>query len=295
MLVSRVHRFISPLNTRIPVDGDMLPLWKLELYSLNRAFCGALLVALPLLYTMEMWDRPRLLPGWLVVLWMIFGVFLCAAFFLFSGFRKENLKRSVVLDGVTSMGVGIFASAMTLLLIGRYQWGESLDIIARLVALESVPTGMGASVAISQLGGRGAVARSNPASRINPDLRALLATFLGALLFSFNIAPTVEHQVIAQSVGGWHVAGIALFSLITSWLLVFHTRTEGVSGDERVALTDTFSSTIFSYLSALIASYAMLWLFGYLTPGMPLHLQVVHTIILGYAATLGGAAGRILL
>mgnify|MGYP003643176607 FL=1 len=295
MLAAFGSRLVSPMDTRVRVDDETRPLWKVELSNLNRGFCGALLVALPLLYTMEMWEHPRLLPVWLLGLWMVFGLLLCSGFFLFSGFREEQFRRSVLLDSVTSMGIGIFASVITLLLIGRYELGDSINVIARMVALESVPTAMGASVAVSQLGGRGAVVRPNRAADLQPDLRALLATFLGALLFAFNIAPTVEHQVIAQSVSWWHVLGIALFSLIVSWLLVFQTRTEGVSDKDRVALTDTVTSTIFSYLIALIASYSMLWLFGYLNFGTPLDLQIMHTIILGYAATLGGAAGRVIL
>jgi uncharacterized membrane protein len=123
----------------------------------------------------------------------------------------------------------------------------------------------------------------------------LLATFLGAILFAFNIAPTVETMEIAYSVNWWHIVAVALFSLLVSWLVVFETRADGLDDTDRAILKGRLVSTLFSYVIALFASYLMLWLFGYLDPSMPLGMQLPTTVILGYAATLGGAAGRIIL
>ncbi|MEM7728729.1 MAG: DUF2391 family protein, partial [Pseudomonadota bacterium] len=50
---------VSPLTRRVEIEERTAPLYQHELRELLRGFAGALFVALPLLYTMEMWERAR--------------------------------------------------------------------------------------------------------------------------------------------------------------------------------------------------------------------------------------------
>ncbi len=68
MTAPRAH-FNSALDTRMNADGYVLELWRVELRNLNRGFCGALLVALPLLYTMEISNKARRCPRRLAPAW----------------------------------------------------------------------------------------------------------------------------------------------------------------------------------------------------------------------------------
>lgn len=287
---------VSPLSARTRSEGQEQALWLKELRDLARGFCGALFVALPLLYTQEMWERAVLLPAWLLLLFVALAYVANVGFILFEGYKPESERHSAWLDALTVLGIGIVASALTLLLLGRYDPGTPLSTIARLLLLEMIPTSFGASLAINQLGARtGYKAGSEqPANRFPKDLRKSLATLLGGLLFSFNIAPTLEPQLLAYSISWWHILGIIAFSLFVSALMVFFA--DFIERDnEHGLLGPMWVETLIAYLLALFVSTALLWFFGYLTPATPFSLAVAWVITLGYVTTLGGSAGRLVL
>jgi uncharacterized membrane protein len=87
---------------------------------------------------------------------------------------------------------------------------------------------------------------------------------------------------------------ILVFSLLVSYLMVFFA--DFVERDKkRGFLGPVWAETAIAYLASLSISALLLWIFGYLDSGTPLPLATAHIVTLGYATTLGGSAGRLIL
>ena len=282
---------ISPLDRVISDDGDRVKLWVVEVRDLARGFCGALFFALPLLYTLEMWDRARVIPNWDLVLIVGLAYAGSVGLALFNGFKRVAERKAAWFDGLTAMGIGIVASTITLTLINRIGPDVPVETAVKLILLETVPTSFGASLAINQLGGGGS---SKLEKAFSADAKKLLGTFLGALLFSFNIAPTVETKLIGTSLTWWHTGLIVVFSLVVSAIMVFFANFENRDGDSGI-LASRLTETVVSYVVSLAVSALLLWMFGYVDFGTPLPLVTQWVVTLGYATTLAGAAGRLIL
>lgn len=286
----------SSFDTMIDSEETRQPLWLKELRDLARGLCGALVVALPLLYTQEMWDRVRFLPAWMLLFALLLTYVANVGYILFEGYKAEPERHRVWLDALTTLGIGALSSAITLALINRYDASMPFSLTAKLILFESIPTSFGASLAINQLGvrTRRTARPRQPADDFSPDHRKLAATLLGALLFSYNIAPTAEPFLISISLSGWHLLALVLFSIFVSYLMVFFA--DFVEKEQKEGfLGPVWAETIVSYLASLLISALLLWIFGYLDPDTPSRLALAHIITLGYATTLGGSAGRLIL
>src|SRR5687768_4648627 len=123
--------------------------------GLARAFGGAIIFALPLLMTMEMWwlgfymDRLRLALFLVVLLPLLGGLS------YYAGFEESFGWRDFVLNAFVAYAVAFVASAAILALFAVLGPGMSPDEMVGKVALQAVPGSIGAMLARSQLGGRG--------------------------------------------------------------------------------------------------------------------------------------------
>lgn len=286
---------VSPLDRVINDNGSQSKLWVVEARDLARGFCGALFLALPLLYTVEMWERARIIPMWDMV--VIVGVAYLGnvGFALFNGFKQQLSRKAAWFDALVAMGIGIVASAVTLVLVNRINFAVPFDTTVKLILLEMVPTSFGASLAMNQLGGgSGGSKKKQLEDNFSPDFKKVLATSLGAFMFSFNIAPTVETQLIGNSLVWGHMVGLILFSLVVSALMVFFAQFSERDGDSGI-LSSKWLETLFAYIVSLVISALLLWMFGYVDFGTPLTQLVPWVVTMGYATTLAGAAGRLVL
>jgi len=268
-----------------------------DLDPILRACAGALLGALPLLYTMEMWWYGRVVaePP-LLAMMGITGALVVLAI-LFGGFRRGRHSH-LGMDTLIAFGIGIGISAITLLVVGRIQPGRvPLDAAARMVALESIPCAIGAALAMTQFRPRDGDAKNvdRRIRSLSQDRQKVLATIVGAVFFAFNVAPTEEPWKMTMEAEPVHFPLIVLFSLLVSYLVVFEADfAERPPGYTTGALGNPFAETLVSYLLSLGVSYAFLVGFGHLEPETPLYAQVGATVMLGYVTTIGGSAGRIL-
>lgn len=289
---------LSPLDTTVQIsDDESMPLWKLELQDLARAFCGGLVVALPLLYTFEMWQRARMIPEWELILVIVGAYFVNVTANYFCGFKTQQRRVHPWLDSITALGVGGFAAAVTLLLIGRIGFSTPPGVVANMIGLELIPVSLGASLAMNQLGASSACDDETPPTIEGADMRKFMATLVGAILFAFNVAPTTEPKIIMTTVTWVHISGIVVFSLFVSALMVGFANFGG--GGTKCENGRVFHSlwveTALSYLVSLIVGAALLWMFGYIGPATPLMTMIPWVVVLGYATTLGGSAGRLIL
>ncbi|MBT8143547.1 MAG: TIGR02587 family membrane protein [Gammaproteobacteria bacterium] len=282
----------SPLGERLETSNGEAALWLVELRDLARAFCGGLIVALPLLYTMEMWHRARFMPPLDLLTVLVVAYFINVAACYFCGFKSRRRRVQPWWDAATAIGIGAIASLCTLLLIGRINPGTPAHVIVNIVTLELIPVSLGAALAMNQLGG----SRCNDDEKWGtPDIRSVIATILGGILFAFNVAPTIEPKIILTTVSDWHILAIAVFSLLISWLMVDFAHFSDAEEEGGRILRSEAVETAVSYLISLLVSAGFLWTFGYIDTSTDLSTVVPWVVVLGYATTLGGSAGRLIL
>lgn len=288
----------SPWSKVVEFGGEKQKLWQVEARDLARGFCGALFLALPLLYTLEMWERARAMPSWDLVIVVVLTYFGNVGFALFGNYKAEPERQNIWLDAATAMGIGLVASAITLFLVGRYGLNTPPEIMIKVLLLETVPSSFGASLAINQLGKRDTGESCDDDDKIidhfGPDFRKILGTILGATIFAFNVAPTIEPKVITYHSTWWHTLAILAFSLVVSWLMVFFASFCEPDSESGV-LRHKGLETVVSYLTSLAIGAGLLWMFGYLNFNTPPQVAIPWVITLGYATTLGGSAGRLIL
>jgi len=286
---------ISPLHYPLVEGDETVPLYKVDIRDLSRAFCGALFLALPLHFTMEMWARARVIPPWALILIIIACYFINVGFAFYSGFKGKTSRQVPWLDALSSMGVGMLASTITMLLIDQLSTEMSAEIIISCIALEMVPTSFGASLAKSQLGGGDRKGEKDLTEGWSRDKTKMLASLLGGIMFAFNVGATQEPIIIATSTKSLQLIGIMLFSLFVSYLMVFMTEFIKKEDNPSGIMGPAWAETIICYAISLIVSAALLWMFGYLTPETPITLALSWIVVLGYATTLGGSAGRLVI
>ena len=93
-----------------------------DLDPILRACAGALLGALPLLYTMEMWWYARVVSEPILLAMMAVAGGVVVLSILFGGFRRGRVTH-LGIDTLVAFGIGIAASAVTLLVVGRIHPG----------------------------------------------------------------------------------------------------------------------------------------------------------------------------
>jgi putative integral membrane protein (TIGR02587 family) len=263
-----------------------------------RAFAGALLGALPLLYTMEMWSYGRTFTdGWILALYVptIGIVLLCL---LFGGFRL-GVSGHLGLDLLITLGIGIFASVVTLLVVGQIAPGfVPLSAAVRMVAIEAIPCAIGAALAVTQLRPRQRHENhmDRRMRRLSEDAQKVLATIVGGVFFAFNIAPTEEVWLMTIEAEPYHFPLIVLFSVAVSYGIVFLADfAERPEGFDQGALGTPLAETFVSYLISLVISLGFLYAFRHVSLSTPAHAQVEAAVMLGYVTTIGGSAGRVLI
>ena len=271
--------------------------------ALARALAGSVLFALPLLMTAEMWTLGFTMPPERLALLLLLTVPLLAGLSYYGGFRHNVGLRDSIVDGFVAFGIGTAAAALVLIAFGVLDSSSSVEQVVGVLALESVPAGMGAALASSQLGlgkdhgeGReehGAETRDWGESYAG-ELFLMLA---GALFFAFNVAPTDEVGLITVEQGhaiwaiGLMLASLALLHAFV-YALDFRGQHENAHGVAR--LPAFVSLTLPGYALVLLASLLVLWLFGRidgLEPAQALHM----TAVLGLPGALGAATARLVL
>lgn len=268
-----------------------------DLDPILRACAGALLGALPLLYTMEMWWYARAVSEPILLGMMAVAGGVVVLSILFGGFRRGRISH-LGIDTLIVFGIGITISGLTLLVVGRIHPGQvPLSAAARMIALEAIPCAIGAALAMTQFHPRDGDTKNvdRRIDRLSQDRQKVLATLVGAVFFAFNVAPTDEPRMMAMEAEPVYFPLIVLFSLLVSYVIVFEADfAERPKGYTTGALGHPFAETLVTYVLSLGVSYAFLAGFGHLTAETPVYTQITTTVMLGYVTTIGGSAGRVL-
>lgn len=255
--------------------------------DLARGAAGALIFAVPLLMTMEMWalghamDRPRL------ALFLASGLPLLFGLSWAVGLRQGGGWLDHALETLTAVALGFGVSAAVLVAVGALGLHLPADVWLGQVALQTVPAAVGALLARRQLGG-GAADREEP--RAYPA--ELFLMIVGALFLALNMAPTEEMALIAWRIGPLQTAALLLASLIVMHALVYAVGFAGQEDHGRPGLA-FFHFTLAGYGLVLLTCLYVLWLLGR-ADGQGAHEIAGLAVVLGFPASLGAAAARLL-
>jgi len=177
--------------------------------GLGRAFGGAILFSLPLMMTMEMWSLGFYMGRLRLALLMLLTVPLLTALAYYSGFKDAFEIKDQLVDAFVAYAVGFVAGAAVLILLALVTLDMSLDEIIGKVALQAVPGGIGAVLAVSQLGGS-----TKKAEASGSYVQELFIMLAGALFFSLNVAPTEEMVLISYKMTDWHALVLVAVSVV---------------------------------------------------------------------------------
>ena len=269
-----------------------------ELHDLTRALGGALLFGIPLLLTMETWWLGAQLPPWQTLL-VLCAALVCSYPLVRSiGFKRETTFHNHLDQAVHAVAVGAAASFIVLLVLDRLSLDDPPTAIAAMVAVQALPLSLGAAVAnaVFKRGkDRHEGEQEGPWSTL---LHKVGATAIGAAFVAFSAAPTEEVTHIAADLTFGHQVALFALSLVIAHAVVFHSghhpdqqEPEGGLSSVRSHLAETTSAYVVSFALALFA----ILLYNRAGPHTPLPAILTQALVLGLPASIGGAAGRLVL
>jgi putative integral membrane protein (TIGR02587 family) len=226
-----------------------------------------------------------------------------------AGFRShaDTTLRDAAMDAVEGVALAIVLVLGVLLLLGAYDRSTPLLVILGMTVYEVLAVSVGVGVATHLLRekgddddaqGDGSQRRSRrtqspAATPLNATVADLGASLIGAVFIALSIAPTDEVEQVSSSRGPIWLLAIMAASLLIAYAIVFVAGFTGQS-QRRTSpglLQHPVIETMASYVVALAASAAMLWLFQ--RADTPPSVALSHVIVLGLPAAIGGAAGRL--
>lgn len=259
--------------------------------GLGRGVAGALFLALPMLMTMEMWYLGFYIARERLFLLLVLNVPLLVLLADRIGFEETDTWREAARDAVIAYGIGIVTSLVILTALGLLKGGMPASEMAGKVALQSVPASIGAMLGRSQLGHDG-----DEEERETSYAGELLMMATGALFLSLNIAPTDETMVLAFRMSLWHALVVALLSMLLMHGFVYAVSFTG--GHELSPETPWWHAfirfTLPGYVLALAVSMFTLWIFERFGDSSAVEIML-SVIVLGFPASLGAAAARLIL
>ncbi len=278
------------------MGGRDTGVWAQELKDFLRAFSGACIFGVPLLFTMEMWWIGTYAELWELLAFLLVALVSNVGITYVAGFKQERTFGSAVAQAVEAVAVGIIAATVMLLVLNRFQPGDPLDSIVGMIVIQAVPLSIGASVANEIFGRRGERQRqADPeGARLTPwqELFADVgATVFGGIFVALAIAPTEEIPMLAAGMDFGHTLALIGVSLLLSYGIVFASESDGTRPNGLFQRPVT--ETTLAYVISLMIAGMILAFFQQITVGDPIRSVVEQTLVLGLPATIGGAAGRL--
>ena len=294
----RIHRWVSHsvASLLFPASASLKARDRAFFKGLARAVAGALIFALPMMMTMEMWQLGFYVSPWRLALLIAILVPLLAGLSRVAGFKDSAGLRDDVVDAFVAVAVAVSVAMIVLGLFSVLKPAMSVDEVIGKVAMQAVPGSIGAMLARSQLAAQSEEDEPE-AHKHNPGHAGeLFQMAVGALFLSLNVAPTEEVVLIAHQMAPWQELGLAAVSLALMHAFVYAI---DLRGQHQRQEWESFGSlflryTVAGYAIVLVICFYMLWTFGR-TDGMPLEVALSATVVLGFPAAIGAAAARLIL
>lgn len=279
--------------------------WRDELQDLLRAASGGFIFAVPLLYTMEMWEIGATAELWKLLLFLgvAFAINLGLAHSHSGGFKAATDWFATVEQAVDTLAVGLIGGALVLLVLNQIAIGDSPKSMLGLIMAQAAPISIGAAVAAAIFGPRGERTRNDDEGDSGANGKAptawqalrsdVGATCLGAIFLAFSIAPTDEVSVLAVQLTPQHQVAVISLSLLLSYMIVFVSGFSASSRTQPGPFQLPITETVLAYSLSLLVSLGALLLFDRVDLSDPPAHILTLVIVLGLPATVGGAAGRL--
>jgi len=260
--------------------------------GIARAFGGALLFALPLMMTIEMWSLGFYMSPYrlVILLAVFFPVLIGLSYYI--GFDETAHLGHAVLHAVVAYGIA-FVSTLTLLaVLGIFTSEMGWHELVGKVSVQLGPAALGALLAQAHFG-------SPPSSehrrREATYVGRLFFMIVGALFVALEVAPTDEMPLIAYLIRKQHAIAAVALSLAVLYFFMQGVGFRGHSSAEDHGAASVFLRlVVVGYALALATSAFLLWVFGRYE-GASVQSALRMTIVLALPATLGAAAARITL
>lgn len=273
--------------------------WAEELNDLTRAFSGAFLFAIPLLFTMEMWWIGQYANLWKLIVFLVIAFLANLGLIYFAGFEQQSAFRTSFPQAVKAVAVGVVGAVVVLLILNRIQLSDPLDSTLGKIIIQAIPLSIGASVANAVFAGAESRAGENgQGPEINPwriTFNDLGAAMIGSVFISLAVAPTQEIPMLAAEMSYWHEFALIVFSVAISYAIVFESGFDPAAGlqQHQAMFRHPIAETLVTYLLALVVTAVILFLFDRIEFGDPFPYVLSQIVVLALPAGMGGAAGRL--
>lgn len=262
--------------------------------GLARAFGGAIVFALPILMTLEMWSLGPSIQSERLALLVLLTVPILTGMSHFAGFEETFNWREDLLDAFGALAVGLLVSAVVLAMLGIFSFEMPFAEAVGLVTLQGIASSLGAMLGVSQFGDEQEKAREERRKREADFWGTIFFMSVGTLVLTFAIAPTEEVILIANRLLPWQLFVLTLVSLLIMHGFVHAEQRQkelGRTPDPTWKLFLRF--TVPGYAVSLIVTAAVLWGLGRLD-GLALEPMVATVVVLGFPAAVGAGAAHLI-
>jgi putative integral membrane protein (TIGR02587 family) len=277
--------------------------WQTPVEDSLRGIGGGLVLGLPLLYTMEVWWLGETATSARALAILLVTVVPVSLLVRTGGFREQIDVRAVdiLVDTIVAIALGVVAAALVLFALQRVSLSTPWPMAVRMVVFEAAPFAVGAAIgrelfrrAPDEVGGDEAGPAEDDEG-VRGTLWDLGATAVGAMFIASSIAPTDEVTMLTAGIEPHGLIALVVLSLLVSYGIVF---LAGFSDQEKRrkqtgVLQHPLTETVVAYVVSLIVAAGALWFFDKVDLRDPAVLTLHRTVVLGFPAAIGGAAGRI--
>jgi putative integral membrane protein (TIGR02587 family) len=256
--------------------------------GLMRALLGAMIFALPLTMTMEMWQLGVTMDYHRLALLLAVTLPMLVALSFYAGFEPTFSLLDNVLDAFAAMAVSAAACLGVLVMFGQIAAGTPLtEVVGKLVVL-SFGASIGALLADKQFNDQQSDEDAEAPQRTFGSRLFVMA--VGAIFLALNVAPTDEVEIIASSIRSAQAILLCVVSFLALYLIV----TVADPGVARAPWPIQLRRSFAGYGICLAMAAATLWVFGRLD-GVAIDEAVEFIIVLAFPASLGAGAARLIL
>jgi putative integral membrane protein (TIGR02587 family) len=130
--------------------------------------------------------------------------------------------------------------------------------------------------------------------QLRQDLKELAITASGALLFSYNLAPTEEILQISSRLSAWQHLLIVAVSLVLAYMILFAAEFRERSVHVRNWFQRPSVETVMAYAVSLGVAFLLLQLVGVREVKGNWPVAIEASVVLGLPAVIGASAGRLI-
>ena len=269
------------------------------LIGIGRAIAGALLFALPMLMTMEMWALGFYIDRFQLLLLLLVNIPLLVGLAHRIGFEDTFGWREDLRDSAIAFGIGIITSTIILVLLGLLKADDPWHEILGKIAIQSVPASIGAMLGRSQLSGDDDDDEDQEdadGGRETSYAGELFMMAVGALFLSLNMAPTEEMILLSYKMTPSHALVTIVLSIALMHGFVYAVSFKG--SHELSSRTPWWHAfvrfTLPGYIIAVLISLYCLWTFERLEDVSATQI-LMSVIVLSFPGAIGASAARLIL